>query len=129
MLANKDIGFVRDGEAAAIKLETFPFTRYGTIHGHVASVSNDAIGRSPSPSPLVGEGGDEGGSGTTARTGGFFYSTRIALDRTTMNVDGKTVNLTPGMAATVEIKTGKRKLIEFVLSPLMKMTDEAGRER
>ena len=46
-----------------------------------------------------------------------------------MNVDGKIVNLTPGMAATVEIKTGKRKLIEFVLSPLMKMTNEAGRER
>ena len=43
--------------------------------------------------------------------------------------EGKTVNLTPGMAATVEIKTGKRKLIEFVLSPLMKMKDEAGRER
>jgi hemolysin D len=46
-----------------------------------------------------------------------------------MNVDGKTVNLTPGMAATVEIKTGKRKLIEFLLSPLMRMTQEAGRER
>jgi hemolysin D len=44
-------------------------------------------------------------------------------------VDGKTVNLAPGMAATVEIKTGKRKLIEFLLSPLMKMTNEAGRER
>ena len=43
--------------------------------------------------------------------------------------EGKIVNLTPGMAATVEIKTGKRKLIEFVLSPLMKMKDEAGRER
>ena len=54
---------------------------------------------------------------------------RIALDQTTMSVNGKIVNLTPGMAATVEIKTGKRKLIEFVLSPLMKMTDEAGRER
>jgi len=54
---------------------------------------------------------------------------RVTLDRTTMNVDGKTVNLTPGMAATVEIKTGKRKLIEFLLSPLMRMTAEAAKER
>jgi hemolysin D len=46
-----------------------------------------------------------------------------------MNIDGKEVKLTPGMAATVEIKTGKRKLIEYLLSPLMRMTDEAGRER
>jgi hemolysin D len=44
-----------------------------------------------------------------------------------MNVDGK--NLNPGMAAAVEIKTGKGKLIEYLLSPLMKMTDEAGKER
>jgi hemolysin D len=53
----------------------------------------------------------------------------VTLDQTTMKVDGKQVNLTPGMAATVEIKTGKRKLIEFLLSPLMKMKSKAGRER
>ena len=64
-----------------------------------------------------------------ASAASLLYSTRIALDQTTTNVDGKIVNLTPGMAATVEIKTGKRKLIEFVLSPLLKMKDEAGRER
>jgi len=58
-----------------------------------------------------------------------FPPAGVTLDRTTMNIDGKPVNLTPGMAATLEIKTGKRKLIEFILSPLMKMADEAGRER
>jgi hemolysin D len=46
-----------------------------------------------------------------------------------MNVDGKEVKLTPGMAAVVEIKTGRRKLIEFLLSPPMRMSDEARRER
>ena len=45
-----------------------------------------------------------------------------------MTVDGRIVNLTPSMAATVEIKTGKRELIEFVLSPLMKMAGEAGKK-
>jgi hemolysin D len=59
----------------------------------------------------------------------LFYAARVTLDRTAMKVDGKTVNLAPGMAATVEIRTGKRKLIEFLLSPLMRMTQEAGRER
>ena len=54
------------------------------------------------------------------------YDTWEANRNTRMNVDGKTVNLTPGMAATVEIKTGKRKLIEFLLSPLLRMTREAG---
>ena len=58
-----------------------------------------------------------------------FPPARVTLDRATMNIDGKPVSLTPGMAATLEIKTGKRKLIEYLLSPLMKMTDEAGRER
>lgn len=63
------------------------------------------------------------------RTSSPVYSTRIALDRTTIDVDGKTVNLAPDIAAMAEIKTGKRKLIKLVLSPLLKMTDEAGRER
>jgi hemolysin D len=61
--------------------------------------------------------------------GALYYSARVTLDRSTMNIDGKDVKLTPGMAATVEIKTGKRKLIEFLLSPPIKMTNEAGRER
>jgi hemolysin D len=53
----------------------------------------------------------------------------VTFDQTTMDVDGKDMKLTPGMAAVVEIRTGKRKLIEFLLSPLLRMTDEAGRER
>lgn len=126
MLQNKDIGFVEDGMEAVIKLETFPFTRYGTIPGRVVTVSSDAIERSSASSPSTDSGEGRGGGAGPA---GLFYSTRIALERTTIDVDGKTVNLTPGMAATVEIKTGKRKLIEFVLSPLLKMTGEAGRER
>src|SRR6185369_1813983 len=102
-----------------------PFTRYGTVPGKIKTVSEDAIGgdassqRSP---PSEAQGAKEGPNQ-------LFYAARVTLDKTTINVDGKTVNLTPGMAATVEIKTGKRKLIEFLLSPLMRMTDEEGRER
>jgi hemolysin D len=126
MIQNQDIGFVAEGQEAVIKLDAFPFTRYGTVPGKIKIVSEDA----------VGGGGSDGASSSEAQSGQrekpsnqLFYAARVTLDATTMNVDGKDVKLTPGMAATVEIKTGKRKLIEYLLSPLMRMTDEAGRER
>jgi hemolysin D len=105
---NKDIGFVRAGHAAEIKVETFPFTKYGTLPGKVMQVSSDAIQ-------------DE--------KRGLVYAARVKLDKATLEVDGKTVNLTPGMAVTVEIKTGKRRVIEYFLSPLMQYGDESLRER
>ena len=51
------------------------------------------------------------------------------MDRSTIEVEGKQVNLSPGMAVTVEIKTGKRRLIEYLLSPLLKSVTESLRER
>ena len=128
MIQNQDIGFVAEGQEAVIKLEAFPFTRYGTVPGKIKIVSEDAVGGSsdvqrdlPSQAQQAKEGG--------ASSNQLLYAARVTLDRTTMDVDGKDVKLTPGMATTVEIKTGKRKLIEFLLSPLMKMGNEAGRER
>ncbi|MDP2831690.1 MAG: HlyD family type I secretion periplasmic adaptor subunit [Pseudomonadota bacterium] len=105
---NKDIGFVHGGQVAEVKIETFPFTKYGTLQGSVAQVSSDAIQ-------------DE--------KRGLVYAARVKLARTSLEVDGKTVNLTPGMAVTVEIKTGKRRVIEYFLSPLMQYSDESLRER
>ncbi|WP_208110048.1 HlyD family type I secretion periplasmic adaptor subunit [Methylocaldum gracile] len=107
-LQNKDIGFVNAGQEAEVKIETFPFTKYGTIPAQVIQVSNDAIQ-------------DE--------KRGLIYAARVALSRATMLVEEKTVNLTPGMAVTVEIKTGKRRLIEYFLSPLLQYKDESLRER
>ncbi len=105
---NKDIGFVRAGQTAEVKVETFNFTKYGTLRGTVTQVSGDAIQ-------------DE--------KRGLVYAARVKLDRTTLNVDGKTVSLSPGMAVTAEIKTGKRRVIEYFLSPLMQVGDESLRER
>lgn len=107
-LPNKDIGFVEDGQAAKLKVETFPFTLYGTLDGEVMHVSNDA---------------------TPDEHLGLVYAMRVKMHQTTMQVKDKIVNLTPGMAVTVEINMGKRKLIEFLLSPLLKYKDEAVRER
>ena len=112
-IENKDIGFVETGQEAIVKLDAFPFTRYGTLTGHVATISGDAVEQ-------------PGGAGQPPR---LIYTARIRLEKDAMNVDGKNVQISPGMVAAVEIKTGTRKLIEFVLSPLMRMGDEAGRER
>ena len=105
---NKDIGFVHKGQFVEIKLETFPFTKYGTVPGKVLHISADAIQ-------------DE--------KLGPVYVARISVGRTHMTVNGEKIPLTPGMSATAEIKTGKRKLIEYVMAPLFRYKDEALRER
>lgn len=107
-IENKDIGFVNPGQEAEIKIETFQYTKYGIIHGKVTHVSNDAIQ-------------DE--------KRGLVYSSRVKLERSTVQVENKLVNLAPGMAVTVEIKTGMRRVIEYFLTPLMQYGSESLRER
>lgn len=107
-IENKDIGFIKAGQEAEIKIETFQYTKYGTIHAKVASVSHDAIN-------------DE--------RRGLIYSTRIRMERATMEVDGTPVKLSPGMTVSAEIKTGKRRVIEYFLSPLLQYGHESLRER
>ncbi|RCK49822.1 hypothetical protein TH25_12420 [Thalassospira profundimaris] len=107
-IQNKDAGFVRTGQAAVIKIDSFPFTRYGKIDGKIKSISRDAIQ-------------DE--------DLGLVYEVRATLDTSEIFADGRLVKLTPGMTASVEVKTGKRRIIEFLLSPVMKYGDEALRER
>ena len=105
---NKDVGFVNKGQEAVVKVETFQFTKYGTIPAHVNGVSQDAI---------------------VDEKRGPIFNAQIGLDKTWLNVDGKHVNLTPGMSVTVEIKTGKRRIIEYFLSPLIQHGDESLGER
>jgi hemolysin D len=126
---NKDIGFVNAGQEAQIKIETFPFTKYGTIHGTVLNVSNDAIQQDNKPQAQQQNNSAFTQSDSDKASGGLVYSARVKLERSTMQVEGKTINLTPGMAVTVEIKTGKRRLIEYFLSPLIQYKDESLRER
>ena len=129
MLSNRDIGFVHPGQKTEIKVDTFNFTRYGLLHGDVLSVSTDAITR------------DRQQGGSNDRTPGaaqsssepkgqeLEYAARISLDRTHMQVEDKLVNLGPGMAVTVEIRTSARRIISYLLSPLARYKQEALRER
>ncbi len=108
VLENKDVGFVKAGQAVEVKIETFPFTRYGTLPGSVSFVSNDAVN-------------DE--------KKGPVFQVRVKLDRAVLKVDAREVKLTPGMAVSAEIATGQRRLISFFLDPLRKTTTESLRER
>ncbi|MGL5632280.1 MAG: HlyD family efflux transporter periplasmic adaptor subunit, partial [Azovibrio sp.] len=105
---NKDIGFIRQGQSAQVKVETFTFTKYGIVEGEVVHVSSDAIQ-------------DE--------KLGLIFSARVRLKKDTIWVEDRPVKLSPGMAVTVEIKTGKRRLIEYFLGPLIQYSSESLRER
>ncbi len=108
LLENKDIGFVHVGQSAEIKIDAFPFTRYGTIAGEVIDLSNDAVA-------------DE--------QRGLVYKMRVRMNSAEIQVQEKLLSLTPGMTVTVESRTGSRRLIEFFLSPLLRYADESVRER
>jgi hemolysin D len=128
-VSNRDIGFVHEGQEVEVKIDTFNFTRYGLIHGHVVSVSQDAIVRDkPADKNNAPRAGDES-DGSEPAGQELVYAARIALDKTQMDVDGRMVNLAPGMAVTAEIKTGARHVISYLLSPLVRHAHEAMRER
>jgi hemolysin D len=129
MVSNRDIGFVQAGQQAEIKVDTFNFTRYGLLHGEVLSVSQDAIIRDrqqdrPNERPLGTQTDSSEPKGQELN-----YSARISLDREKMRIDGRLVNLSPGMAVTVEIKTGSRTILSYLLSPLLRYRQESLRER
>ena len=132
MIPNKDIGFVHEGDPAEIKIDTFNFTRYGLLHGNVLSVSSDAIIRDKAQAPGSDKAKDSNSTlnrSSEPQGQELVYSARISLDRTQMQIDERLVNLAPGMAVTVEIKTGQRRIIEYVLAPLLRYKQESLRER
>jgi hemolysin D len=129
MVSNRDIGFVHEGQSAEIKIDTFSFTRYGLLHGEVINVSQDAITRDK-PQEKNGDKG-QGSEVSSSEPKGqeLSYAARVSLDRTQMQVEDRLVSLSPGMAVTVEIKTGSRRIISYLLSPIVKYKQEMLRER
>lgn len=105
---NRDIGFVHAGQRVEVKFEAFPFTRYGVINGTIEHVSTDSV--------------DD-------KNLGLVFPCLVRLSKAHIEVGDKRVALAPGFAATAEIKTGERRIIEFLLSPLSRRLQEAGRER
>lgn len=122
MLPNRDKGFVYEGQDVRIKLEAFPFTKYGTLPGKVLTVSNDAV---PAGRDLPDS--DEAIAQNAANP--LVFPVRISLDQDTIKVDGAIVALTPGMSVVAEVRTGGRRVIEYLLDPLIETQDEAFHER
>jgi hemolysin D len=108
LLENKDIGFVEAGQVAEVKIDAFPFTKYGTIDGRLTNISNDAV---------------------MDEVKGLVFKTQVSLAKSVMQINKRQVKLTPGMSVTVEVKTGKRRAIEFFLAPLLRYKQESIRER
>lgn len=131
-LENKDIGFVKPGQAAIVKIESFPFTRYGALDATVTRVAHDAI---PEPDAQTAE----GNPAKAKKNAGYFnggqrmqnlvFPVTLQSQKAFMNIDGVEVPLSPGMAVSVEIKTGKRRVLEYLFSPLVETASRAMRER
>ncbi|MEW9581410.1 HlyD family type I secretion periplasmic adaptor subunit [Paraburkholderia sp. DGU8] len=107
-LQNRDIGFVERGQRAAVKIEAFPYTRYGFLNGTITEVSNDAV---------------------QDKKVGLTFPVRIRLDTNHIRVDNRWITLTPGMAVTADIRTGRRSVIGYFLDPLLQTARESMRER
>jgi hemolysin D len=130
MVQNKDIGFVSAGQEAQIKVDAFNFNRYGLIEGRVVSISSDAIVRDKAQDKSNANQRDGSQEETSEPANQeLAYAARVSLARTQMEIDDKLVELSPGMAVTVEIKTGSRRIISYLLSPLLRYKQEALRER
>ncbi|HXZ15764.1 MAG TPA: HlyD family type I secretion periplasmic adaptor subunit [Roseiarcus sp.] len=128
---NRDIGFVRVGQEAVVKVESFPFTRYGSVNARVVRIAKDAI---PSPDASAIEGDPARASNAAGFAGGertqnLVFAVELEPEVSTIMVDGVERPLTSGMAATVEIKTGSRRLIDYLFSPLVEVASRAMRER
>lgn len=129
VISNADVGFVEVGQPAEIKVDTFPFTRYGLLHGHVRQIAQDAVEEPATDQPRVGSQTASDTPESVQRSSRLVYTARVALDQTSMNIDGKDVPLIEGMAVTAEIKTGRRTVLDYVLSPFHRYSHDVLRER
>ena len=131
-LPNRDVGFVQVGQPAEIKVEAFNYSRYGLLHGNVRLIARDTL-RSARPSdaadkdPFAAKQTPVRQEDSPERESS--YMVRIALNEATIDTEVGKMQLGPGMAVTAEIKTGDRRVIEYVLSPIMKYRHDSLRER
>ncbi|NRA72609.1 MAG: HlyD family type I secretion periplasmic adaptor subunit [Gammaproteobacteria bacterium] len=107
-ILNKDVGFIYAGQTVTIKVDAFPYTRYGTIEATLLSVSRDS---------------------TKDERLGLVFPAQVKLQHNNIMVDGQQVELSPGMSVVAEIKTDKRRVIDYLLSPIQHYQAEALREK
>lgn len=106
LIENKDIGFIERGQAAEVKLDAFPFTHYGLIPGQLVGIAADAV---------------------LQEDGRLIFTARVSVKRPDRTQ--RAISLVPGMTAMVEVKTGKRRIVDFFLSPVLEYKQSSLRER
>jgi hemolysin D len=126
---NKDIGFVQEGQEVEIKLEAFPFTRYGLVRGRVRKLGRDAAANPSAPSGSAAALVSQGSSASAGVPAELAYPAKVTLLQDWVAVGDHHEPIRPGMRVSAEIKTGERRVIEYLLSPVMQAVKEAGRER
>jgi hemolysin D len=107
-IENKDIGFIREGQGAQVKIEAFDYTRHGTIAARVSHIARDA---------------------QQDDKRGLLYTVKVTLEHPYIDIDGARHPLNAGMAVNVEVKTGTRRVIGYVLSPILRHKRESLNER
>lgn len=121
-IKNEDVGFIRVGQTAMVKLAAYPFQRYGMLRGKVVHISADANDKAP----LAGGTDPQ----ALAAAAGPTYKARIRLEQQRLiGPQGEVLGMTPGMQVMAEIHQGKRSVLEYFLSPIKKTLAEAGHER
>lgn len=131
-IANEDIGFVHVGQTASIKIDAFPFTKYGTINGRLVDIAKDAI-----PKTDIFKSEADPASSIAANTGtadgeptrNLVYPVTIEFSQNWISANGKQVVLSPGMGVTAEIKTGNRRIIGYIFTPVIEVASDAMHER
>lgn len=129
-LDNADIGLVRTGQDAAVKVDSFNYATYGMVDATVEAVGGDAL-------PMTGKAtlqsatldGSSGQTTAAQRTGNLKFQVTVHPKDPTISVDGHAVPLTPGMSVTVEIETENRRLIDYVATPILELFSTAAHER
>lgn len=130
VLENRDVGFVTVGQQVELKIDAYPFTRYGLARGTVLSVDRDAELTTAEPSQTrQGTERDADNIQNVEGSERLRYTVHIAIDSRGFMVDGRPGALLPGMSVKAEILTGKRRIIDFLLSPLSEHVHDSLRER
>ena len=107
-IANKDVGFVNEGDKVKVKLDAYNFTRYGAMSGVISHISDAAV---------------------LDEQLGAVYPAIVSIEKSEIKVQGKDAAVIPGMTAVVDIYQGKRAMAEYILTPLLRYKEEALRER
>lgn len=115
---NDDVGFIHPGQTARVKLATFQFQKYGMLEGTVDAVSADAAEPSRDAAPAASRGGAK-----------LNFKTLVKLSANHIEFDGRRYALASGMQVSTEIRLGTRTVVEYLISPISKAWNEAGRER